>query len=160
MSRDQHGSLARGGAQTALRSISYAPESVRPFQRTESTSTSRPASILCRNLDQRPIADNEELLRWTEHGRVQPDDYLVCTLLDRCVQTRDVAELDAMFRTATTRRLLTAARGLAVAALALVWIAPLLSTLLLLTAIATPLVSIGKICPHRGNYMTLAGGLT
>lgn len=137
-----------------VRSISYAPESIRPGRRMKSPDAPGAAWILCRNLEQRPIADDELLLRWTERGRVRPGDYLVNIRLDRCVQARDVAELDAIFRTATARRLEIAARALAVAGLALGCLAPLLGSLVLFSAIATTVVSIEKLGRRRRKYLT------
>ena len=137
-----------------FRSMSYAPDSIRPWLRKEPVSTSRPAWILCRNFNQRPIDNDEGLLQWTKQGRVRPGDYLVSTCRDRCVQAKDVAELDAIFRTATARRLEIAARALALGGLALVWIAPLLGSLLLLTTIATAMVSIGNTGSRRAKYAT------
>lgn len=136
-----------------VRSMSFAPESIRPWLRTEAAPVARPLWILCRNFDQRPIADDDALLRLTEQGRVQPGDYLVNTGFDRCVQARDVVELDAIFRTSMSRRLETGARALAAAALALMSIAPLLGSLLFLTAIATALVSTARMSPRRAGGM-------
>ena len=123
-----------------VRSISYAPESIRPSRQTK-PSTPDPAWILCRNLHQCPIDNDESLLRWTEQGRVRPSDYLVNTRLDRCFQARDLTELDAIFRGSTARRLATAAWALAIAGLALVWVAPLLGSVVAFSAVATTLIS-------------------
>jgi len=54
----------------------------------------RPAWILCRGLNQFPIADDAMLQRWAERGRVRPDDYLVNPRLDTCVQAKQMAALE------------------------------------------------------------------
>jgi hypothetical protein len=125
------------------------------LQHVRSTSyTSKPAWILCRNFDQCPVADDAGLIQWTQQGCVRPGDYLVSTRLNRCVQAKDVAELDAIFRTATAQRLETAVRALAVGGFALVWIAPWLGALALFSAIGTTVVSIAKTSYRPGKYMT------
>src|SRR6266545_317729 len=89
-----------------VRSITYAPESLRPStRRARSISAPQPEWIFCRKLDAFPILDNAVLQRWTEQGRIRPGDYLVNPRLDICVQAKDIAELDAVFRKATARLL-------------------------------------------------------
>ena len=130
-----------------VRSISYAPESIRPSsRRARSISAPRPEWILCRKRDSFPIPDNAVLQRWTEQGRVRPDDYLVSPRLDVCVQAKDIAELDAVFRKATARLLGKISRGLALGGLALVWTAPLFGSLMLVTAIAAAILSLRTNC--------------
>ncbi|MGZ8832170.1 MAG: hypothetical protein ACXW19_03100 [Thermoanaerobaculia bacterium] len=81
------------------------------------------------------------LQSWTEQGRVRPTDYLVSPRLDTCVQARDVAELDVIFRKATARRFGNIFRGLALGGFAVVWMAPLVGSLILVTAIAAAILS-------------------
>ncbi len=98
------------------RSMSYAPESIRPCGRGKrAISVPRPEWILCRNLDEFAIPDNEVLRRWTEQGRVRPTDYLFNPRLDTCVQAKDIAELDAIFHKTTARGPGTVSRGLGLA---------------------------------------------
>ena len=130
-----------------VRSISYAPESIRPSsRRARPISAPRPEWILCRKLAAFPIPDNAVLQSWTERGRVRPDDYLVSPRLDVCVQAKDIAELDAVFRKAKARLLGNIFRGLTLAGLALVWMAPLFGSLMLVTAIAAAILSRRTIC--------------
>jgi hypothetical protein len=135
------------------RSISYAPESLRPSsRRAQSSSAPRPEWILCRKLDEFPIPDNSVLQRWTAQGRIRPDDYLVSPRLDVCVQAKDIAELDAVFRKATARLLDKISRGLVLGGLALVWMAPLFGSLMLVSAIAAAILSLRTTChdqPYR-----------
>ena len=57
-----------------------------------------PAWILCRGLNQFPIADDATLQRWAERSRVRPDDYMVNPRLDTCVQAKDLAALKIFFK--------------------------------------------------------------
>jgi hypothetical protein len=57
-----------------------------------------PAWILCRGLNQFPIADDAMLQRWAERRRVRPDDYLVNPRLDTCVQAKEMAALKIFFK--------------------------------------------------------------
>jgi hypothetical protein len=125
-----------------IRSMSYTPESIRPCSRRErAISVPGPEWILCRNFDEFPVPDNAVLQSWTEQGRVRPTDYLVSPRLDTCVQARDVAELDVIFRKATARRFGNIFRGLALGGFAVVWMAPLVGSLILVTAIAAAILS-------------------
>lgn len=125
-----------------VRSMSYEPESIRPIsRRRRATCVPRPEWILCRNLDEFPIPDNGVLMRWTEQGRIRPTDYLVNPRLDTCVQARNIADLDAIFRKTASRRLLgNISRGLALGGFAVVWMAPLAGSLMLLTAIVAAIL--------------------
>ncbi len=126
----------------AVRSISYAPESILPPSRRPQPIADRsPEWTLCRRLNAIPIADNAALQRLTERGRVRPDDYLVSLELDVCVQAKEIAELDAVFRKATACLLGKVSRGLVCVALALVWLLPLLGSLMLVSAIAIAILS-------------------
>lgn len=114
---------------SSCRSISYAPEE--PM-----ADSSVPAEwTICRNRSVFPVPDNATLERWTEQGRVRSDDYLVNHALDVCVQAREVAELDAIFRKARARVLSRISRALACCALVLGWMAPLFGTFILMSAI-------------------------
>jgi hypothetical protein len=78
--------------------------------RSHSTYSSATASrqttwILCRNQAAFPIANDAELLRCAERGRLRPDDYLVNPRLDTCVQAREMVELKVIFRKKTIQRL-------------------------------------------------------
>ena len=77
---------------------------------------------------------------------MRPDDYLVSPRLDVCVQAKDIAELDAVFRKATARLLGKISRGLALGGLALVWTAPLFGSLMLVTTIAAAILSLRTNC--------------
>jgi hypothetical protein len=101
----------------------------------------RPEWILCRKRQEFPILDNAALQRWTEQGRVRPDDYLVSPRLDVCVQAKEIAELDAVFHKGKARVLANIARGFALASLALVWFAPLFGSLMLVSAVAAAILS-------------------
>jgi hypothetical protein len=57
-----------------------------------------PAWILCRGLNQFPVADDATLQRWAERSRVRPDDYLVNPRLDTCVQAKDLPALKIFFK--------------------------------------------------------------
>ncbi len=139
-----------------VRSISYAPESIQPWKQAKSHDVPEAAWILCRKFEQSPIADGERLIQWAELGRVRPGDYLVSTRRDQCIQARDVAELDAIFRTATARRLEIAARVLALAGLVLGCLAPLLGSIVLFAAIATTVVSMkNRPDPARSTSLRL-----
>ena len=141
-----------------VRSITYAPESIRPSRcRARAISAPQPEWILCRRRDAFPIPDNAVLQRWTEQGRVRQDDYLVSPRLDVCVQARDIAELDAVFRKATARLLGNICRALALGGLALLWMAPLFGSLMLATAIATAILSHRTIC-HGRTYRIYNSG--
>jgi hypothetical protein len=85
------------------------------------------------------------LRRWTEQGRVRPTDYLVSPRLDTCVQAKDIADLDVIFRRATARRLGKISRGLALGGISVVWMAPLVGSLMLLVA------TVGAILSSRRN---------
>ena len=63
--------------------------------------------ILCRNLQQIPIPNTDVLPRWAERGRVRPDDYLVNPGLEACMQAKEIAALNAIFRRARFRGLLS-----------------------------------------------------
>ena len=87
-------------------SLTYDPDSIRPSAgRARSTTAREHAWILCRNLDETPVPDIVTLQCWAERGRVKPDDYLVNSRLDTCVQAREMLELKVIFRQATVRRL-------------------------------------------------------
>ena len=58
--------------------------------------------VLCRNFQAIPIPAIGVLPAWAERGRLLPDDFLVNTALDVCVQAREVPELHDVFR--RTRR--------------------------------------------------------
>ena len=116
-----------------------------------SISAPRPEWILCRKLDVFPVPDNVVLQRWTEQGRIRPDDYLVSPRMDVCVQAKDIAELDAVFRKATARLLGKISRGLTLGGLALVLMAPLFGGLTLVTAIAAGILSLTTIS-HGQTY--------
>lgn len=120
-----------------VRSMSHAPESIRPSSRA---SVPRPEWILCRNLDEFPIPDQGALLRWTEQGRIRRTDYLVNPRLDTCVQAKDMADLQVIFRKTPWHRLGKLSRALALGGCAVVWMAPLVGSLMLLTAIAAALL--------------------
>ena len=129
------------------RSMSYAPQSTAPRGRTdEPIEASHPQWTLCRKLQSVPIQDNATLQRWTERGRVEPDDYLLCHQLDLCVQAREIAELDAVFRRMRARLLEKASRILAGAALAVVWIVPMLGGLLFAGAVGAAVLSTSTAC--------------
>lgn len=98
-----------------------------------------PEWILCRNLDEFPVPDNAVLRRWTEQGRVRPTDYLVNPRLDTCVQAKDIADLEVIFRKTPSHRLGYLSRALALGSFAVVWMAPLVGSLMLLAAIALAL---------------------
>lgn len=114
---------------TSCRSISYAPD--QPI----AASASQPEWTICRNRSVFPVPDNATLERWARQGRVRSDDYLVNHPLDVCVQAREVAELDAIFRNARAHLLGRIWRALACSALGLVWLAPLFGSLILVSAI-------------------------
>ena len=87
-------------------SLSYDPDSIRPSAgRARPNASHEPAWILCRNLDETLVPDIFTLQIWAERGRIQPDDYLVNPGLDTCVQAKEMAELEVIFRRATVRRL-------------------------------------------------------
>jgi hypothetical protein len=135
-----------------VRSMSYAPESILPPSRRTRPIAARKAEwTLCRKLNAVPIADNATLQRLTERGRVRPDDYLVSRQLDVCVQAKEIAELDAVFRKATAHLLGKISRGLACAALALVWLLPLFGSLMFAGAIATAILSF-RTTRHDQTY--------
>ena len=98
-----------------------------------------PGWILCRNLDEFPIPDNAVLRRWTEQGRVRRTDYLVNPRLDTCVQAKDIADLEVIFRKTPSCRIAYLSRALALGGFAVVWMAPLVGSLMLLAAIASAL---------------------
>ncbi len=132
--------------------MSYAPESILPPSRRPRPIAARsPEWTLCRKLNEVPIADNAALQRLTEQGRVRPDDYLVSRQLDVCVQAKEIAELDAVFRKATARLLGKISRGLACAALALVWLMPLFGSLMLVSAITAAILSF-RTTRHDQTY--------
>jgi hypothetical protein len=90
---------------------------------------------------------------WAGQGRVRPDDYLVSLELDLCVQARDVAELDAIFRKSRARLLSRIWRAIAGAALVLAWVEPLLGAAILVSAIAA-----ARVCSriaHRPQTYSL-----
>jgi len=125
-----------------VRLISYAPESIRPCSRRDrAISVPRPEWILCRNQDEFPVPDSAVLRRWTEQGRVRPTDYLVSPGLDTCVQAKDIADLDVIFRRAPARRLGKISRGLALGGISVVWMAPLVGSLMLFVAIVAAILS-------------------
>jgi hypothetical protein len=138
------------------RSISYAPMSYGRI-RSESCagSTSRAAWTLCRKFEAFPVRDNAMLEHWTEQGRVRPDDYLVSLDLDLCVQARDVAELEVIFRKTRARLFGKVWRWTACAAILLVWVQPLLGATLLVSAIAAATLWSRTI--HRPQTCSLYG---
>jgi hypothetical protein len=71
--------------------------------------------------------------------------------LDVCVQAKDIAELDAVFRKATAHMLGNVSTGLVLGGLALVWMSPLLGSLVLATAIAAAILSLRTTC-HDQTY--------
>ncbi len=88
------------------RSISYAPDSIRTSARpAPSIAAPQPAWVLCRKLDEFPIADDAVLQIWAERGRIRPDDYLVNLRLDTCRQAKEIAEIEVIFHQARIRRL-------------------------------------------------------
>lgn len=131
------------------RSISYAPQPIRPSAATMSNAAPRPEWTLCRKLEQVEIADGAVLQRWTEQGRVLPDDYLVSNDLDLCVQAREVAELDAVFRRKRAGVLCRASSMLVCAGLALVWLAPVIASALLASAIASAILGCRTASNHQ-----------
>jgi hypothetical protein len=54
--------------------------------------------VVCRDFREIPVPDVDVLRTWAERGRLRPDDYLANGRLEMCVQARDVAELNAIFR--------------------------------------------------------------
>lgn len=130
---------------TACRSISYAPD--RPI----ASSQWQPEWTICRNHSVFPVPDNATLERWTQQGRVRSDDYLVNHPLDVCVQARDVAELDAIFRKARAQALGRIWRALACSALALVWLEPVFGSLILIAAIGAGGLGVWTL-RHRASY--------
>ena len=146
----------RTSSQLKVRTISYAPESIRPSARRP-TLIANPAWILCRRRYQYPIEDESLLRQWTSQGHIQPCDYLVSPRLDCCVQARDIAELNTIFRKATSRRLEKITRGLLLGGLLLVALAPLLAGMLFASAIGTAVSSIRVLTPiHREGQLELA----
>lgn len=130
---------------TSCRSISFAPE--QPM-----ADSSIPAEwTICRDRSVFPVPDNETLERWTEQGRVRSDDYLVNHPLDVCVQAREVAELDAIFRKARAHVLTRISRALACCALGLGWVAPLFGTIILMSAIGAAGLVVWTL-RHRPSY--------
>jgi hypothetical protein len=140
---------------TRHRSISYAPQSPRSG-RVPSTSNPRAEWTLCRQSVEFPVADDAMLRHWTEQGRVRGDDYLVHGRLDMCVQASEVAELDAIFRKARSRRLERIARTLACAAIATLWFVPLIGTVILLAAVGTAVVSRWTVRHHQTYRLSTA----
>jgi hypothetical protein len=114
------------------RSISYAPGR----QRHEEPHPCAGAWTLCRKFESFPVRDNAMLQSWAAQGRVRPDDYLVSTELDLCVQARDVVELDLVFRKSRTRLLRKVWRAIACAGLLLAWVEPLFGAVILVSTIA------------------------
>jgi hypothetical protein len=92
---------------------------------------------------------------WAVQGRVRPDDYLVSIELDFCVQARDVAELDAIFRKNRARLLARVWRALACAAFVLSWVVPLFAAAFLAGAIAAAIVCFRTA--HRSQAFSLQG---
>ena len=87
---------------TMLQTISYDPQSIRS-RRERFADDDHSAWILCRNLEQYPIADDVTLRCLTEAGRVRPDDFLVDRKNDTCRQARDIPELRDILRRAALR---------------------------------------------------------
>lgn len=141
---------------TSIRTISYAPGSLRSSI-SDSPSHARPEWTLCRNLDVFPIRDSAMLERWTSQGRVRSDDYLINHALDLCVQARDVAELDAIFRKGRAGALSKIGRGFACAALPLLWLIPLFGGLLLVSAMAVAVLSWWTASHHPAYRLSTAG---
>ena len=104
-----------------------------------------PQWTLCRKSKAVPVSDNAMLQRWTEQGRVEPDDYLVSHQLDLCVQAKDIAELDAVFRRTRARLLEKTSRILACAGLVVVWLVPVLGSLLFAVATGTAILSVRTV---------------
>lgn len=53
---------------------------------------------VCREYQEYPVPHVEVLATWAELGRLHPDDYLVNTRIETCVQAKEVPELNAIFR--------------------------------------------------------------
>ena len=142
---------------TRFRSISYAPESIRHSRRPRAASVQRGDWTLCRNRQEFPIPDNGVLRRWTEQGCVRPDDYLVNHQLDVCVQARDVAEVDAVFRKSTARALGRIGRGLAFGALAVLWLTPVLGSVMFLSAVCAAVLSVRTVSRQQSYLLYTTG---
>ena len=118
-------------------SMTYAPESIQSSGRlAPSARARRPAWILCRNLNEVGIPDNGALQRWAERGRIQPDDELFDPHREICLEAREIAELRMIFRKLSGRRLVKAAWLLALGAMVVVWVAPLIGALMIGAALA------------------------
>ena len=136
------------------RSITYA--SNHRSRENSYTQTVPPGAwTLCRKFESFPARDAAMLQRWAEQGRVRPDDYLVSVERDLCVQARDVAELEAVFRTVRARLFLKISRGIACTALALALAEPLVGTAFLLGAFAVTVVCFGAA--RRSHPYSLYG---
>jgi hypothetical protein len=139
---------------TSAQSISYGPES---SSMRQGSSPRRPDWTLCRSLKEFPIPDNAVLQRWTEQGCVRPCDYLVNHQLDVCVQAKDIAEVDAVFRKSTARLLGKVCRALLCGAVALVWLTPLFGSVMMASAIVAAILSFRAARPHRAYLLYTTG---
>jgi hypothetical protein len=140
---------------TSAHSIGYGPES--PGMR-QARSSRRPDWTLCRSLKEFPIPDNTVLQRWTEQGCVRPCDYLVNHQLDVCVQAKDIAEVDAVFRKSTARLLGKICRALVCGAVVLVWPTPLFGSVMMVSAIVAAILSFRTARPNR-TYLLYTTGI-
>ena len=124
------------------RSISYAPfPTGRPGGPSRTRSLAEAEWTLCRDLETFAIANDAALRRSTAQGRIRPDDYLVRRDLDVCIQAKDIAELDAVFRARRSRRIARICDALGLLALALVWFTPLFGTLVFVGVAAAAFLS-------------------
>jgi hypothetical protein len=138
--------------------MSYAPESIGTDAVKRARSAEVPEWTLCRNLNVVSIPDSAILRRWTAEGRVRPDDYLVNHQLDLCVQAKEIAELDAMFRKDSARLSGRICAGLLCAASLLAWPIPLFGGVLLIGAIvAAVLFRRASCCPQTYRLYAYKG---
>jgi hypothetical protein len=61
--------------------------------------------VVCRKWQQIDVPNIDVLPRWAERGRIRPDDYLVNSALETCLQAKEIPDLKAIFRKARMRRL-------------------------------------------------------
>lgn len=87
----------------STRSITYSPESIH-VPRVAATSDRHATWILCRQLTEYEIEDDDALQHLAEAGRVRPDDLLVNRRLDFSMRAKEVPELQPIFRRQTISR--------------------------------------------------------